>query len=129
MLGAKIGASSLVGNRARGRRSAPAAPRERARPWANESQGRSLAFEVAFVVKFSELLERPITTRDGRKLGHLLDLRIQSGEPVVTEGIYGMRGFLEKIGFRKGRARTFHWDQVVAIDPDRIVIEEQKRSR
>jgi sporulation protein YlmC with PRC-barrel domain len=76
------------------------------------------------VMKFSELLERPIVTRDGRKLGHLLDLRIASDEGVVMEGIYGMRGFLERIGFRKRRASTFRWHQVIAIEDERIVVEE-----
>jgi sporulation protein YlmC with PRC-barrel domain len=76
------------------------------------------------VMKFSELLEKPIATRDGRKLGHLLDVRIVSGEGVVTQGIYGMRGFLERIGFRKGRASTFRWAQVISIEDERIVIEE-----
>jgi sporulation protein YlmC with PRC-barrel domain len=75
-------------------------------------------------MKFSELLERPIATREGRKLGHLLDLRIASDEGAVVQGIYGMRGFLERIGFRKGRARTFRWDQVIAIDEDRIVVDK-----
>jgi len=75
-------------------------------------------------VKLSELLERPIATRDGRKLGHLLDVRIGSDKGVVTQGIYGLRGFLERIGFRKGRASTFRWDQVIAIEDERIVIEE-----
>ena len=75
-------------------------------------------------MKLSELLERPVVARDGRRLGHLLDLRIQRSEGGVTEGIYGVRGFLERIGFRKGRARAFRWDQVVAIEADRILIEE-----
>ncbi len=75
-------------------------------------------------MKLSELLERPITTRDGRKLGHLLDVCTLPGEPVIAEGIYGMRGFLEKIGLRKGHARKFRWDQVIAIEDERIVIDD-----
>jgi len=77
-------------------------------------------------MKLSELLERPVTARDGRRLGHLLDLRIQRGEGAITEGIYGVRGFLELIGFKKGRAKSFSWDRVVAIEADRIVIDDAK---
>jgi sporulation protein YlmC with PRC-barrel domain len=76
------------------------------------------------VMTLSELLERPVYARDGRKLGHLLDLRTERGQDVVTEGIYGVRGFLEKIGFRKGRARGFQWNRVVSIEADRIVIDD-----
>jgi len=77
----------------------------------------------------SELLERPVTTRGGRKLGHLLDLRTENGKDLVTEGIYGIRGFLEKIGFRKGSARGFKWDRVVSIEPNRIIIDEEIPAR
>ena len=83
-------------------------------------------------MKLSELLERPVMTRDGRKVGHLLDLRAVPSESAglrVLEGIYGGRGFLEKIGFGKGHASSFAWQQVVAIEPDRIVIDEQSPSR
>jgi sporulation protein YlmC with PRC-barrel domain len=79
-------------------------------------------------MKLSELLERPVTTADGRKLGHLLDLRIARSGAVV-EGIFGVRGFLERIGFKKGRAKGFRWDRVDAIEPDRIVIAANRRAR
>jgi sporulation protein YlmC with PRC-barrel domain len=79
-------------------------------------------------MKLSDLLERPVITADGRKLGHLLDLRIASSGGVV-EGIYGMWGFLERIGFKKGSAKGFRWDRVIAIEPDRIVIAANRRAR
>ena len=83
-------------------------------------------------MKLSELLERPVMTRDGRKVGHLLDLRAVPSNSVglrVTEGIYGGRGFLEKIGFRKGHASSFAWQEVIAIEPDCIVIDQQPPSQ
>ena len=83
-------------------------------------------------MKLSELLERPVMTRDGRKIGHLLDLRAEPTDSAglrVTEGIYGSRGFLEKIGFGKGCASSFAWQQVVAIERDRIVIDQQSPSQ
>jgi len=74
-------------------------------------------------MNLSELLERPVTTRQGRKLGHLLDLRVRD-DGLVLEGIYGVRGWLERIGFNKGSAKGFRWARVLAIEPDRIVIDE-----
>jgi sporulation protein YlmC with PRC-barrel domain len=68
-----------------------------------------------------------VQTTDGRELGRVSDLRIQwdpdGGGPVVTEVIFGKRGFLERLGLRQTQARTVRWAKVKAVHPDLLVVE------
>ena len=75
-----------------------------------------------------ELLE--VIAEDGRRLGHVFDLRAH-GRPTidaaqsmgpVDELVYGTLGFLERLGVRRVAGRTLKWEQVIAIRADKIVI-------
>jgi hypothetical protein len=64
-----------------------------------------------------------VRTESGRVLGHAFDLRCTPGpQAVVTHLVYGRRGLLERLGFRKERCDTIPWSRVVALRPDEIVI-------
>jgi hypothetical protein len=75
-----------------------------------------------------EMLE--VVAEDGRRLGHVFDLRAH-GRPTtparqarvpVDELVYGTLGLLERLGVRRASGRTLRWEQVVAIRNGRIVV-------
>jgi sporulation protein YlmC with PRC-barrel domain len=66
-----------------------------------------------------------VVTDDGLVLGHLFDLRCEwhDNEPRarITHLIYGRRGLLERLGFRK-RFVTIPWKAVIEIGERQILV-------
>ena len=82
-----------------------------------------------------EMLE--VVAEDGRRLGHIFDLRAH-GRPTksspdamgpVDELVYGTLGLLERFGVRRARGRTLKWDQVVAIRAGKVVVRNPPEQR
>ena len=73
-----------------------------------------------------EMLE--VVSEDGRRLGHLFDLRAHGRQTAgttmgpVDQVVYGTMGLLERLGVRRLPGRTFDWDQVIAIRDGKIVV-------
>src|ERR1700712_1917696 len=75
-----------------------------------------------------ELLE--VVSEDGRRLGHVFDLRAH-GRPTrnspgatgpVEELLYGTLGLLERLGVRKAVGTTLAWDDVISIRAGKIIV-------
>jgi hypothetical protein len=95
------------------------------------------------VVKLSHLLDLRVEDQDGRSLGHVHDVRVRrvtSGEPgrpptyQVDELIVGTRGLRVRLGWRRARGPdavspgdVVGWDDVLAIESDRLVIRDSGR--
>jgi sporulation protein YlmC with PRC-barrel domain len=77
-------------------------------------------------MRLSELLFLEIVTKDGRTLGHLVDLRCQgkpeTNEADVREFLYGYGGLLESIGLKKMASERIPWESVLRIEGGKIVI-------
>jgi len=90
------------------------------------------------VVKLSHLLELPVEDERGRALGHVHDVRVRrvGGEPGADAASYeiealivGRRGLRARFGWARGRALdragpadALAWDDVLALEPDRLVV-------
>ena len=82
-----------------------------------------------------ELLE--VVTEDGRRLGRVFDLRLRAAHRggaerapgQVEELVYGATGLLERLGVRRGPAKTLPWRDVVAIRDGRLVVRDPLSSR
>jgi hypothetical protein len=90
------------------------------------------------VVKLSQLLGLPVEDEDGRALGHLHDIRVRQitiGEPTrapryqADSLIVGPRGLRVRLGWGRSRKpdevapdALLAWKDVVAIEPDRLVV-------
>ena len=80
-------------------------------------------------MKFTDLLFSRVVNKDGRKLGHLIDVRGQplAGEKqgsgaVLTELLYGTGGLLERLGLREVETQAIPWESVVKIERKKITI-------
>lgn len=66
-----------------------------------------------------------VVTDDGRLLGHVFDLRCEwhDNQPRarITHLIYGRRGLLERLGFRK-RYVTIPWKAVIEVREREILV-------
>ena len=71
------------------------------------------------VRKLSELQGLLVCTADGRRLGHVHDVRVEGCR--VTELVIGPRGLLVRLGVTRS-AETVAWDRVTEIDAGRIVV-------
>ena len=73
-----------------------------------------------------ELLE--LRTEDGRRLGHVFDLRLRAGAgpdawpDEVDSLVYGTLGLLERLGLRQARAKTLPWREVVGVRDGALVV-------
>jgi sporulation protein YlmC with PRC-barrel domain len=80
--------------------------------------------------KVSEFQYARVETEDGEFLGHVFDLRSPSAPEhgdtrasrVVGELVYGKRGLLARLGFRKARATTVAWESVKEIRGGKIIV-------
>jgi sporulation protein YlmC with PRC-barrel domain len=73
-----------------------------------------------------------VETADGRRLGHVFDLRCRPADDgsatlVIDEIIYGEQGLLERLSLRRTTPRSVHWYLVEAIRGDVIVVAASKR--
>jgi len=78
-----------------------------------------------------------VQTTDGRRLGHVFDLRCEAGSgkaPTVTAVVYGERGLLERLGLRRARPTVVPWarvrlieDRVIVVDDDAASARDRKR--
>jgi len=73
-----------------------------------------------------ELLE--LRTEDGRRLGHVFDLRLKPPASVdawpdeVDSLVYGTLGLLERLGLRAARTRTLPWRDVLGVRHGVLVV-------
>jgi sporulation protein YlmC with PRC-barrel domain len=79
------------------------------------------------MISACKLQSRPIRTAKGRQLGQLHDLRCEwrGSRPQVTHLVYGLRGLLERLGFRGERFDTIAWARVIEIRDDAIIVAEK----
>ena len=82
--------------------------------------------------KITQLLFSEVVSQDGERLGRVFDVRCQ-GEPehgdsreerAASELVYGKRGLLEVLGFKKAAGKRVGWAAVRRIERGRIVIDE-----
>jgi len=73
-----------------------------------------------------ELLE--LRTQDGRRLGHVFDLRLHAGQgpdawpDEVDSLVYGTLGLLERLGLRSARTKTLPWREVVGVRDGALIV-------
>jgi hypothetical protein len=81
--------------------------------------------------KLTDLIGLELTNQEGVKLGHIFDLR-SPGEPeagspnanrVVAEIVYGLPGFLERIGLKQADHKIVTWESVLEIHSDHVVVD------
>lgn len=81
--------------------------------------------------KITQLLFCEVFSEEGEHLGRVFDVRCP-GEPehghsrearTAGELIYGTRGLLELIGFKKTAGRSVAWQKVKSIEEGKIVID------
>jgi sporulation protein YlmC with PRC-barrel domain len=81
--------------------------------------------------KITELLFCEVFSQEGEHLGRVFDLRCP-GEPehgdthesrTAGELIYGTRGVLELIGFKKTAGSRVAWEKVKSIEQGKIIID------
>jgi sporulation protein YlmC with PRC-barrel domain len=80
--------------------------------------------------RVTELQFMEVVTEDGRKLGHVFDIRspgppehgIDHKERVVTELVYGKLGLLDRLGIREAEPTTIPWKSVVEIKDRKVVV-------
>ncbi|HSC65415.1 MAG TPA: PRC-barrel domain-containing protein [Caldimonas sp.] len=68
-----------------------------------------------------------VQTSDGRTLGHIFDVRCESGSdkpPTVTAIVYGERGLLERLGLRRERPTVVPWSRVRSIGERAVVVDD-----
>ena len=95
-------------------------------------------------MRLSDILDRPVFTEQGEVLGHVFDVRATNdgdAEPGSWTGralVAGRVGALERLGLpgltklrRKSAtgAGDIAWEDVVAIEEDRIVVRDDTTSR
>ena len=82
--------------------------------------------------KITQLLFCEVVSQDGERLGRVFDVRCE-GEPehgdsreerAASELIYGKRGLLEVLGFKKLSGKRVAWQSVKSIERGKIVIDE-----
>lgn len=81
-------------------------------------------------MKLSDLEMLEVITEDGRKLGRVFDLRAHGRpttrgrqEAAAIDGIvYGALGLMERLGVRSAKGKVLPWEQVVAVEADRVVV-------
>ncbi|MFO1399164.1 MAG: hypothetical protein U1F48_19070 [Burkholderiales bacterium] len=80
----------------------------------------------------SSLLQCEVVHEDGTALGRVFDCRCRGrpgargGAPVVML-VYGMPGWLERLGLRSTRTCEVAWRDVLRIDGGRIVVRAPRR--
>jgi sporulation protein YlmC with PRC-barrel domain len=86
------------------------------------------------VVRLSRLLELRVEDEDGRSLGHVHDVRVHrvNGAYRVEGLIVGPRGLLIRLGWHRAKDPaplapydTIPWERVLAIEPDRLIVERE----
>ena len=71
-----------------------------------------------------------IVTQDGRKLGHVFDLRsrgvpehgLPHKERIISEIVYGTIGLWERLGLKQSEAKTLSWQSVIEIKDGKIIV-------
>ncbi len=79
------------------------------------------------MIKLSELqIKEVIIIDDGKRLGHIHDLEIDPGNGMITAIIIAVRD--KKSGlFGKTDELIIHWDQIVTIGSDVILVKEVRQ--
>ena len=80
-------------------------------------------------MKLSELLGKQIVSENGKKLGHVFDVKTESrplkGEirkSIQVEAlVYGKQGLLERFGIEHKKAEI-SWEQVLEIQDKKILV-------
>ena len=90
------------------------------------------------VIRLSELLGLPVRDGDGRRLGHVHDVRVvrRDGAYAVEGLLIGGRGVAARLGLHKAdeaeplRAGDLvEWSDVTAVEADRVVVSSARRPR
>jgi len=68
-----------------------------------------------------------VVTSDGRRLGHVFDLRCewepgQEASPVVDEVVYGRVGLAERLGLARRKPQSVPWSSVQRIEGKALVV-------
>jgi len=82
---------------------------------------------VSVMIKLSELqIKEVIIIDDGKRLGHIHDLEIDPDNGMITAIIIAVRD--KKSGlFGKTDELIIHWDQIVTIGSDVILVKEVRQ--
>jgi hypothetical protein len=73
-----------------------------------------------------ELLE--LRTEDGRRLGHVFDLRLHVARGAdawpdeVDSLVYGTLGLLERLGIRRAEPKTMPWREVTGVRDGALIV-------
>ena len=94
--------------------------------------------DSGLLMRFSDLLDAPVTTESGQVLGRVHDLRAErtSRTLKITGLIVGPSGFLERFGIGApesgARIRTrdvVPWSAVIRADSRNVVVRDEARKR
>jgi sporulation protein YlmC with PRC-barrel domain len=90
------------------------------------------------VIRISQLLGRPVEDEAGERFGHVHDVRVRrAGDVYEVEGlVIGTRGMVVRLGLHKANDEEplragdlVRWNDVAAVEDDRIVISSGRRPR
>ena len=85
-------------------------------------------------LRLSELLHLRVVHEDGTPLGRVFDCRCRGGPggrrtqhgTEVVSLVYGMPGWLERLGLRSARQCEVAWHDVVRIEGDRVIVRTRR---
>jgi hypothetical protein len=76
--------------------------------------------------RISQIDGRLVHDADGRRLGHVFDLACAwtpgAACPPIDELIYGSRGLLERLGWRRSRPASVPWRRLLRIDAKGVAL-------
>jgi sporulation protein YlmC with PRC-barrel domain len=85
------------------------------------------------MTRLSRFVGTPVESESGEKLGRIFDLQAeQRGDQLrVITLLVGKFAFLERLGYETPRSRDDRvaWEDVLRIEPKRIVVRDQRRAR
>jgi sporulation protein YlmC with PRC-barrel domain len=85
-------------------------------------------------MKISQLLFSKIVNEQGVFLGRVIDVRCapppqNPGRASVRELVYGIGGFLERLGLREVKTETIAWKTVISLGQKQIVVRKPTAKR
>ena len=86
--------------------------------------------------KISDILLTEVEDQNGKKYGRVFELRsegdpehgITSKERSIGSLLCGKTGWLQELGFRPTNVSTVHWDEIVEVKKNKIIIRPPKKS-
>lgn len=78
-------------------------------------------------MRLSELLSHQVVDQNGKKLGHVFEVMgktIDNDQKIlVTEIVFGRKGFLEKLGLLHPKSNKVSWQKVKKVQSGQIVVD------